>query len=197
MTDTPSSALDAAQRVASLSRRDFIRISAFAAGIAAAGAGPRAARAAAPVPEGLKVMGAAEHATFHRLMLALLPTAGTSLVPPESLPVMQTLDGALLAPLPPHALAGLKAGVAYFEDAPKAAFGAPFSELSDADARAFVDALSASEEVPARALIGALKFLVLVAYWAIPPTWAPLGFEGPVTEAWGLEFAGNAPMPQA
>lgn len=197
MPDMDTEILDAVSHVSRLSRRDFLRAGSVAAGLLAAGAtglAPSVARAA--VPEGIAHMSESEYAVFHRLMEVLLPTEGTKLVAPQTLPVLQTVDGAFLATLPPHVLQGLKGGVAYFNEAPKEAFGAAFVDLSDADATAFCDALASSDQVPPRALFNALKFLVVTAYWAIPPAWSGVGYDGPVFEAWGLEYAGNAPLPQ-
>lgn len=186
------------KHVSNLSRRDFLRVSTVAAGLAATGFISIAPTPAfAQVPEGIVHMTSDEYAVWHRLMLALLPTKGSKLVDPESLPVLQTVDGAFLATLPPPVLEGLKGGVAYFNEAAKEPFGKPFIELNDTEAAQYCDALASSEEVPARSLFTALKFLTLTAYWAIPPTWEPVGFQGPVSEAWGLESQGNAPAPQA
>lgn len=184
--------------IAKLDRRDFLRLSTVAAGLAATGLISFAPTSAvAQVPEGIAHMSADEYAVWHRLMLILLKTEGSALVDPETLPVLQTVDGAFLATLPPPVLAGLKGGVAFFNDAPKEAFGKPFTELSDSEASQYCDALASSDVIPERALFTALKFLTVTAYWAIPPTWGPVGFQGPVTEAWGLEYKGNAPLPQA
>lgn len=184
--------------ISKMRRRDFLRVSTMAAGLAVTGLASLAPNAAfAQVPEGIAHMTLDEYAVWHRLMLVLLPTDGGPLVDPQSLPVLQTVDGAFLAPLPAPVLTGLKGGVAYFNDAATGPFGKPFVDLSDAEAVQYCDALASSDEVPARALFSALKFLTLTAYWAIPPTWAPVGFQGPVTEAWSLEYQGNAPLPQA
>ncbi len=189
---------DVAVHINTLDRRAFLRVSSVAAALTATGLTSLAPTAAmAQVPEGIAHMTVDEYAVWHRLMLILLKTEGSTLVDPETLPVLQTVDGAFLATLPPAVLTGLKGGVAYFNEAAKEPFGAPFTELNDEQAVQYCDALASSEEVPARALFTALKFLTVTAYWAIPPTWGPVGFQGPVTEAWGLEYQGNAPLPQA
>lgn len=189
---------DLTGHVDDMDRRSFLKFSTVAVGLLATGfvsVSPN--KALASVPEGIKHMTADEYAVWHRLMRALLPTKGSKLVDPETLPVLQTVDGAFLATLPPAVLTNLKGGVAFFNQAPSEAFGKPFVDLNDEEAVKFCDALASSEEVPARALFTALKFLTLTAYWAIPPAWAPTGFEGPVSEKWGLEYAGNQPLPRA
>ncbi len=189
---------DVTNHISSLTRRDFLRVSAVAAALTATGLASVAPSAAlAQVPDEIQHMSTDEYAVWHRLMLALLPTKGTTLVDPETLPVLQTVDGAFLATLPPPVLTGLNGGVAYFNEAATEPFGKPFIDLNAQQASQYCDALASSEEVPARALFTALKFLTVTAYWAIPPTWEPVGFQGPVSEVWGLESQGNAPLPQA
>ena len=65
--------------------------------------------------------------------------------------ILTTLDAALLAGMAPHLLAGLKGGVAYFNDGPQGRFGKPFTALQDGQARLFLDAWGASAEPPQRA----------------------------------------------
>lgn len=189
-------------RIQQLSRRDFLKAAgglALASTVAASvGTGLLgAARALADMPAAIRVMSADEYRVMQRLMEVALPTAGTALVPPSSLPVMETLDAALLEKMEPHLLTGLKAGIAYFNEGPRGAYGKSFVELSDTDAAAFCDAWADADEAPQRALAMGLKKLVGLAYWAHPPTWAPLGYGGPVTKKWGLASLGNAPMPRA
>ncbi|NMG65250.1 hypothetical protein GPA19_09855 [Azoarcus indigens] len=188
--------LQALAQIQRMDRRAFLRFGLAAAGVAA-GAGllaPGAAQAA--LPEGIKVMSAGEHAVFQRLLAVMLPTDGSALVPAAQIPVMQTLDAALLATMEPHILQGLKGGVRYFDDGPQARYGKRFTALGDAEAARFCDEWADSPELPQRALAMGLKKLVGLAYWAHPPTWAPLGYDGPVTRKWGLQSLGNAPLPQ-
>ena len=188
----------ATAHVRGYSRRDFLKLSSVAAGLVAVGAtGLTPGMAHAQVPEGIAHMTADEFAVWHRLMEVLLPTEGSTLVPPQDLPVLQTVDGGFLATLPPHVLAAIKGGVTYFNTAAADPFGAPFVELDDEKATAWCDALAGSDNEQARGLFSVLKFFVVTAYWAIPPAWGPVGFDGPVTERWGLEYQGNAPLPQA
>jgi hypothetical protein len=189
------SILRVSEDIQKMERRDFLKLGAVASACVAAGMVSSSARAA--VPDGITHMSEAEYGIFHRLMEVLLPTEGSTLVPPQDLPVLQTVDGGFLAGMPPHVLNMLKGGVAYFNDAAKEPFGKSFVELSDQEATAYCDALATSVQDPARGLFTALKFLVITAYWAIPPAWGPTGFDGPVTEKWGVDYAGNAPLPQA
>lgn len=176
-----------------LGRRDFMKAAAGFCGLALCGL--PTATASAAMPNGIRFMGPAEYKVFHRLMLVSLPVDGTGLAPLADIPVMQTLDAALLSGMKPHELAGLKAGVALFEDGPKARHGKPFSQLPDKDAAAFCDAWADDADPLKRGLVTALKKLVALSYWANPPTWAALGYDGPVSDRWELKSIGNAPMP--
>lgn len=196
MSELTPATRQALQQIERMDRRDFLRFGLACAGMAASSSllAPVAAQAA--LPAGITVMNESEHAVFLRLLAVSLPTEGSMLLPPAQLPVMQTLDGALLATMAPHILQGLKGGIKYFDEGPLARYGKRFTELSDADATRFCDDWADAAEAPHRALVMGLKKLVCLAYWANPPTWAPLGYDGPVSRKWGLKSLGNAPMPQ-
>ncbi|TCK06990.1 twin-arginine translocation signal domain-containing protein [Marinobacterium mangrovicola] len=138
-----------------------------------------------------------ERQVFGKMLQIALPTDGSSLVAPSSLPVQPTLEQALLAGMAPHIRQGLRGGIGYFNEGPVEQFGGTFVELNDADASRFVDQWADSNEVPQRALAMGLKKLTVLAYWAIPDTWAPLGYDGPVSDKWNLPSLGNTPEPQA
>ena len=142
-------------------------------------------------------MDATEQAVFKKMLAIALPTEGTTLVDPATLPVIPTIEGALLAGMPPHIRKGLNQGIHYFNQSAEKAYGKPFTKLSDVDATAFVDAWADSDVAPHRALAMGIKKLTVLAYWAIPNTWAPLGYDGPVSEKWGLKKRGVTPEPQA
>lgn len=183
-------------RIQRMSRRDFLRFGMAATGIAATGRLLAPGSAQAALPAGITVMNESEYAVFNRLLAVMLPTAGSTLIPTAQVPVMQTLDAALLATMEPHILQGLKGGVQYFDEGPVARYGKRFTELDDATAARFCDEWANAPEASHRALAMGLKKLVGLAYWANPPTWAPLGYDGPVTQKRGLKSLGNAPMPQ-
>lgn len=190
--------LQALARIERMGRRDFLKFGGVAAGLAAAMASGLLSpgQAFAAVPVGIRFMSESEYAVFRRVMEVMLPVDGSRLLPLKDVPVLQTLDAALLATMEPHVLDGLKGGIAYFNDGPLASLGKRFVELSDAEAGRFMDAWADSKELPQRALAVGLKKLVGLAYFANPPTWAALGYDGPVSERWGLKPQGNAPMPK-
>ncbi|QTN42181.1 twin-arginine translocation signal domain-containing protein [Marinobacter salsuginis] len=195
MSDQTKEAIDQINRI---SRRSFLKAASGIAVAASVGTGLLgAASAFASTPEGINVMSASEYQVMRRLMQVQLVTEGTGLVPASEIPVMQTLDAALLATMAPHILQGLKGGIAYFNDGPKGEYGKPFVELSDKQAAVFCATWANSDEVPHRALAMGLKKLVGLSYWANPPTWKPLGYGGPVSEKWNLQSLGNAPLPKS
>jgi hypothetical protein len=173
-----------------LQRRDFLRFA--AAGAAATGL---VGTAHAGLPAGVKFMSESEAAVFMRLAQVVLPVAGSPLVPWTSDGLLQTLDAALLAGMEPHILAGLKGGVKYFDEGPMPTYKKRFAELSDIQATQFCDAWGDSAEPPQRGLAMGLKKLVQLSYWANPATWAPLGYDGPMTQRLGIKRIGNAPLP--
>ncbi|HBS79291.1 MAG: hypothetical protein CMK99_15530 [Pseudomonas sp.] len=138
-----------------------------------------------------------ERSVFEKLLKISLPTDGTSLIDPNTLPVLQTLEGALLGGMEPHIRQGLRGGIDYFNSGSIEDFGAEFINLSDEDATLFCDRWAGSDKAPNRALSMGLKKLTVLAYWAIPDTWHPLGYDGPVTERWNLVSLGHAPEPNA
>lgn len=196
MTEKTKGLIQSFLYVEKLSRRSFLKIAGTVTGTAVGMMVIPSVFAIAAVPDGIKVMSASEYDVFHRLMEVMFPVKDSNLVPLEQIPVIQTLDAALLGPMPPHILAGLKGGVDYFNNGPVAMFGKKFSELTNDEAEKFCDSWANSNEVPQRALAMGLKKLIGLAYWANPPTWAPLGYDGPVSKRWGLKSYGNAPMPK-
>ena len=142
-------------------------------------------------------MDATEHAVFTKMLTISLPTEGSLLIPPASLPVIPTIEGALLAGMPPHIRQGLNQGIHYFNQGPLKKYGKSFNELPDEQATAFVDEWTSSDKAPHRALAMGLKKLTVLAYWAIPDTWTPLGYVGPVSEKWKLKYRGVTPEPKA
>lgn len=197
----PSHIAEAAQALRQLPRRQFLRAAsaAVAAATAALSVGPSLAwadQSAAALPT-LKFLDAREAAVMQRLLEVMLPTQGTPLLPLAQVPVLQTLDAALLATMAPHILAGLKGGIGYFNDGPQASFGKRFVDLSDEQAIRFCDSWANAAEEPKRALSMGLKKLLALSYFANPPTWGPLGYPGPFTRRSGIPSLGNAPLPKA
>ncbi|MEH6999269.1 MAG: gluconate 2-dehydrogenase subunit 3 family protein [Limnobacter sp.] len=197
MRDLNQDELVAIRTIQRLTRRDFMKALGLTAIAVTSTTGLTSlVHAASQVPQGIKFMTGNEYQVMNRLMQVMLPTAGTKLVPTDKIPVMQTLDAALLATMEPHILQGLKGGIEYFNQGPKAKYGKTFVELNTQEAESFCDAWANSNEVPQRALAMGLKKLVGLAYWANPPTWEPLGYDGPVTVKWGLKSQGNTPLPK-
>jgi hypothetical protein len=180
---------DAIHAIARLTRRDFVRFS--AAALATTGAvGARGA-----VPAGLRFMTEPEAAVFAKLADVVLPVAGSKLVDLGHETILKTIDAALLGTMEPHVLAGLKGGIQYFDQGPVEMHKKRFVQLSDEEATRFCDAWGNGALPPQRGLAMGLKKLVQLGYWANPPTWAPLEYEGPLSRKRGLVSLGNAPLP--
>lgn len=175
--------------IARLHRRDFLR---FAGATAATGL---AGGIQAAPPDGVKFINEAEASVFAKLAQVVLPVAGSPLVPWTPDGLLQTLDAALLGTMEPHILEGLKGGVKYFDEGPMATYKNRFTLLSDADATQFCDEWGNSNEPAQRGLAMGLKKLVQLSYWANPATWAPLEYDGPMTQRLGIKRLGNAPLP--
>lgn len=175
-----------------INRRKFLKTASMIA--AAAAVLPSVSTIAGVLTDAARLQDA-ERKVFEKVMKISLVTEGTKLVDPNTLPLIPTLEGALLAGMPPHIREGLRGGVFYFNDGPKEKYGKTFVELSDKDATQFIEEWADSDAVPHRALAFGLKKLSVLSYWAIPNTWAPLGYGGPVTEKWGLKSLGNTPEP--
>lgn len=197
MPNLPAPLRQAIAAIDRMGRRDFLKGTACAIGggafIGLVGTG--GAQAKATMPEGLRFMVPAGYAVFHRLMEVSLPVAGTTLAPLSEIPVMQTLDAALLGSMSAAERDGLALGLDMFENGPNAVYGKPFTQLSTQEAEQFCDQWASSDDAGQRGLVTALKKLVALSYWANPPSWAALGYDGPVSEKWKLKSIGNAPMP--
>ena len=102
----------------------------------------------------------------------------------------------LLGFVPSDLRADLSAGIALFN------YGAivlglhfaSFLSLDEEAATRYVNEWQNGNEIQ-RGLMAGLKKLIYTAYWRDPRTWAPVEFDGPVSDKWGLDSLGNAPMP--
>lgn len=69
-----------------------------------------------------------------------------------------------------------------------------FIHLDDREAAAYCDRWQNGNDLQ-RGIASALKKLVYTAYWQDSRTWSAVAFDGPVSDKWGLEKLGNAPLP--
>ena len=185
------------------SRRDFIKQATLA--IASIGAVSNSALSTAfaasqnktlTVPEGINHISPYEYSVFEKLVDVLLPVDGMPLPNPKELPVIQTLDAALLAGMATHILAGLKGGVLFFDEGAKSAFSnRRFTELSDEEGRQFCDLWIGSDNPQQRGITMALKKLIGLSYWSNPATWGTIGYHGPIVKKLGMVSQGNTPLP--
>lgn len=71
---------------------------------------------------------------------------------------------------------------------------AKFSSLNDANALDYVERWQNGVSMQ-RGIVTVFKKLLYASYWRDSATWSVVGFDGPVSEKWGLPSLGNAPLP--
>ena len=177
-----------------INRRAFLQVATV---ITAALSVPTSIKAVAGVLTDQNRLSDSERQVFEKMLAVCLPTEQSTLIDPASLPVIATLEAALLAGMSTHIRQGIRGGVEFFNQGPKAQWGKPFVELPAAQATTFIEQWADSDQVPERALASGLKKLTMMAYWAIPDTWVPIGYDGPVSTKWKIPSLGNAPEPKA
>lgn len=69
-----------------------------------------------------------------------------------------------------------------------------FTSLDNKTAAEYCDRWQNGNDLQ-RGIASALKKLVYTAYWQDARTWNAVAFDGPVSDKWGLEKLGNAPLP--
>lgn len=177
------------------SRRSFLKSSALVAG-SIAGSSALTGCSSSEVVTGLKVMTPMEKTVFEKLISVCLPTQGSILVSPQTVPIIANIDH-LYALVDPKIRSDLKAAASLFE------YGStvigfhlkPFSKLSDDDAKAYIEKWQVGATIQ-RGIATALKKLVYSSYWREDATWPPLDYDGPVSVKWGLAPQGNSPLPE-
>lgn len=147
-----------------------------------------------PLPAGIQHLSQAEYYLFASAIPALLPTAGSSLLTPEQVPVLQHID-ATMGLLDPAIRKELGVGLGLFDHAALLGHGRRFVDLDVQQQVRYFDDWSVGNTLQ-RTLATVVKQLVYVGYWRDPLTWPAIGFDGPVTERWGIASLGNTPLPQ-
>jgi len=177
------------------SRRRFLKASALTLGTVS-GSAALTGCSASEVAPGLKSLTPMEKGLYEKLMAVCLPTDGSILISPNSVPVIANIDR-LYGLLDPKIRGDLKAAASLFE------YGATligfhfkrFSQLTNEEAIAYIERWQAGAAVQ-RGIATALKKLVYSSYWREDATWVPLNYDGPVSDKWGLASLGNAPLPE-
>lgn len=72
---------------------------------------------------------------------------------------------------------------------------AKFTSLDDPQALDYVERWQNGVSMQ-RGIVTVFKKLLYASYWRDPTTWAPVGFDGPVADKWGLPSLGNTPLPE-
>ena len=180
-----------------LSRRSLLRLTAVSGVALTAGCARVFGRRDAP--EALTYVNLTEDEVrvVTQFTRAVLPTKRHGL--PDSLneiPTIKNMD-IMVGNMDPTQRKLLALGLWVYEYRPMASFKFKrFSSLDEDRALAYVVAMQEGVFFE-RGLTTTLKALVTLNYWRDSRTWDALGYEGPVTERWGVRRLGNAPMPTA
>lgn len=180
--------------LAPLNRRAFLKAG-LGVAVAATSLMTLGCSSEAPVNAALKTLSASQQALFQRMIQILLPTKGTSLAPADSVPVLANIDH-LFSGLDAKVLGDLEGATMLFEHGSLLLGGhfSRFTRLDDADALAYIESWQNGNSLQ-RGIVTTLKKMVYASYWRDEKTWAPVDYDGPVTERWGLPSLGNAPLP--
>ena len=124
-----------------------------------------------------------------------LPASGGDFPLPAQVPVLDNL-ASLWGDMPAHLVPQVNLGVEAFEVAALVYgwHGHLFTRLSAAGQHAYVQRW-ANGATTQRALVMALRQLVLVSYWQDPSTWPATGYPGPLHQRAELPALGDAPEP--
>lgn len=171
-------------------RRSFLRGTLLMAGAASSGmlmgCQPGNAPAKAGAPMLMQVL--------NRLKPIALPDS-PPLVSVNTIAIEKNID-ALFALMDPQILNDLDMAASLFEYG-ASVLGwhfAKFSSLTDSDAIDYVDRWQNGVSMQ-RGIVTVFKKLLYASYWRDPSTWPAVGFDGPVSEQWGLPSLGNTPLP--
>ena len=144
-----------------------------------------------------KVLSKDQVAFFTYFSRILLPTDGTEMVALEKVPVIANLDHLFMS-MDAKVRSDLGMVIDLFEHASLITgwYFSRFSRMSPEDAVIYIDAWQSGHPIQ-QGIITVLKKLVYASYWREEITWAPLEFDGPVSEKWGLPSLGEAPLPKS
>lgn len=187
-----------------ISRRGFIRsglwMSVGVATSAIAGLAylRRSPRDAISAPEGLRVLSASQYQLFQRLGEICFAVNDSILQPVSNVPIGLQADS-LIAGIRVDIRKQLLIGLDLLDNAAVLASGqwSRLVDMSDGEARAYLDNWTNSSVPTFRAIANAAMRLTKSAYWESPSTWAAINYPGPVTGPRGIERLGNAPRPAA
>ena len=180
--------------LAPLNRRAFLKTG-LGVAVAASSVLTLGCSSEVPVDPALKALSASQQALFQRLTHILLPTKGTTLASVDSVPVLANIDQ-LFAGLDAKVLGDLEGATLLFERGSLLLGGhfSRFTRLDDADALAYIESWQSGNSLQ-RGIVTTLKKMIYASYWRDEKTWAPVDYDGPVSDRWGLPSLGNAPLP--
>jgi hypothetical protein len=210
MDNNKNMAIEATRGLALVDRRFFLKTTLAAAGAMAASgcangllgrSGKKDELAADGPAEDVVLQGTPlserERAVFVKLIEVMLPAGEADLLGTDTVPVLENCDS-MIRTLPAQVRTRLWQGIEAFD------VGAivlsfqfrRFSSLDKDQALAYVLAWHEGS-FPQRGVITSLKSIVCVNYWRDQRAAALVGYDGPVTEKWGIRRLGNQPLPRA
>lgn len=177
----------------SLSRRRFLSMGGQA--LLFVGMGGISACSDAPEPTN-STISAKTQVFFEYLAQVLLPTEGSTLTPVSQVPLIQNME-TLFSYMPAEVVKNLNMAISLFEYGGVVLGGhfSRFTKMDEHTARAYIDEWQSGHHVQ-QGIVTVLKKIVYGSYWQDETTWAPLKFDGPVSEKWGLPSLGETPLPQ-
>ncbi len=172
-------------------RRTFLRGALLMAGAASSGMLVGCQPGSAPNNAGAPML----MQVLNRLKPIALPDS-PPLVSVNQIAIEKNIDG-LFALMDPQILKDLDMAASLFEYG-SSVLGwhfAKFSSLNDSDALDYVDRWQNGVAMQ-RGIVTVFKKLLYASYWRDTATWPAVGFDGPVSDQWGLPSLGNAPLPE-
>ena len=191
---------DAMEPIIKVGRRPVLKSVLIGSAALAAGVGGLASwfstpmRQPVPVPTGLQILNPDEYQLLQRLVDVLLPREGSGLFPSEQVEVVENFDR--IVNLTAYYFGILRHGIRLLDYSPLVTgYGRRLVDLDDDQLLLLVADWGAGNMIQ-RAVMGTLRRLLFVSYWRDERTWAPVGYDGPVSDKWGLQSLGYAPMPK-
>jgi len=191
---------DPMEPIIRVGRRPVLKAALIGGAALAAGVGGMASwlstpvRQPVPLPAGLQILNPDEYQLLQRLVDVLLPQEGSGLFPSEQVAVVENFD--LIVNRTAYYFGILRHGIRLLDYSPLVTgYGCRLVDLEDRQLLSLVADWGDGNMIQ-RAVIGTIRRLLFVSYWRDERTWEPVGYDGPVSDKWGLQALGYAPMPE-
>lgn len=190
----------AAQELSALNRRAFLKrglqVGVITYGAAVAGCTTIMGRPIPTKTAGIVNLTAQELRVFRQLRDALIPAEKYGLPDPQEIPVIENIDR-MVGQLNPAVRGDLNLAIRLFDYSPiVTAYSFRTASYMKRDRLVkYVDNWQNGLFFQ-QGVMTTMKTAVYLAYWRDPRTWEKLGYDGPITEKWGIRRLGNAPLPE-